>query len=128
MSGVQTLIVTEDDGDQRLDRWFRRHFPNVGQGRIEKLCRKGEIRVDGGRVKSNTRLETGQKVRIPPLPDNDKPKPSPNARISKEDAALIQTHLRRQATSLGKDSARFIEYVSGSHDRIAPHRQEATVR
>lgn len=71
MSGVQTLEVGPDDGDQRLDRWFRRIFPHVPQGRIEKLCRKGEIRVDGGRVKSSTRLEIGQTVRIPPLPDPD---------------------------------------------------------
>ncbi len=69
MSGVQTLHVTVDESDQRLDRWFRRRFPHVGQGRIEKMCRKGEIRVDGGRVKASTRLEDGQAVRVPPLPD-----------------------------------------------------------
>jgi len=70
MSGVQTLVVTDDEADQRLDRWFRRHFPHIGQGRIEKLCRKGEIRVDGGRVKAATRITAGQSVRIPPLPDS----------------------------------------------------------
>ncbi|MDJ0859842.1 MAG: RluA family pseudouridine synthase [Dinoroseobacter sp.] len=69
MSGVQTVVVTQDEGDQRLDRWFRRRFPHVGQGRIEKMCRKGEIRVDGGRVKAATRVEAGQSVRIPPLPE-----------------------------------------------------------
>ena len=51
MSRVQTLTVEEGDGDQRLDRWFKRLFPQITQGRIEKMCRKGEIRVDGGRVK-----------------------------------------------------------------------------
>jgi 23S rRNA pseudouridine955/2504/2580 synthase len=69
MSGVQTLTIGEDDADQRLDRWFRRIFPHISQGRIEKLCRKGEIRVDGGRVKAATRVLAGQNVRIPPLPD-----------------------------------------------------------
>lgn len=69
MSGVQKIQVSEDDGDQRLDRWFRRQFPHVAQGRIEKMCRKGDIRVDGGRVKASTRVEAGQEVRIPPLPD-----------------------------------------------------------
>ena len=48
MTGVQTVTVAEGEGDQRLDRWLRRRFPHVSQGRIEKLCRKGEIRVDGG--------------------------------------------------------------------------------
>ena len=60
MSRVQLLEVNEGDGDQRLDRWFRRLFPQVQQGQIEKMCRKGDIRVDGGRVKSNTRVEVGQ--------------------------------------------------------------------
>ena len=65
MSRVQTLMVTEDDAGQRLDRWMRRHFPHVSQIQVEKICRKGEIRVDGGRVKTSTRLETGQAVRLP---------------------------------------------------------------
>lgn len=69
MSRVQTKTITPDEGDQRLDRWFRRHFPHIPQGRIEKLCRKGDIRVDGGRVRAATRLNVGQVVRIPPLPD-----------------------------------------------------------
>ncbi len=69
MSGVQTLHVSAGEGDQRLDRWFRRRFPHVSQGRIEKMCRKGEIRVDGGRVKPATRVLEGQAVRVPPLPD-----------------------------------------------------------
>ena len=69
MSGVQKIEVAAGDGDQRLDRWFRRAFPHIAQGRIEKLCRKGDIRVDGGRVKANTRVQEGQIVRIPPLPD-----------------------------------------------------------
>ena len=69
MSGVQKIEVSEGDGDQRLDRWFRRMFPHIAQGRIEKMCRKGDIRVDGGRVKASSRVETGQIVRVPPLPE-----------------------------------------------------------
>jgi len=63
MSRVQNIEVRDDEAEQRLDRWFRRHFPHVSQGRVEKMCRKGEIRVDGGRVKSNTRVGPGQTVR-----------------------------------------------------------------
>ena len=80
MSGVQTVTVGPDDGDQRLDRWLRRLFPHLTQGRIEKMCRKGEIRVDGGRVKANTRLEAGQEVRIPPLPEPGGSGPAPKPR------------------------------------------------
>ncbi len=89
MSGVQTLTVAEGDGDQRLDRWFRRQFPHIPQGRIEKMCRKGEIRVDGGRVKAATRLEAGQSVRVPPLPDSEAPEPE-RARVSDADAEMIR--------------------------------------
>lgn len=75
MSRVQTVTVAAHDTDQRLDRWFRRQFPQISQGRLEKMCRKGEIRVDGGRVKASTRLEAGQLVRVPPLPDSAAPPP-----------------------------------------------------
>ena len=60
MSRVQHLVIEEGDGEQRLDRWFKRKFPLIGQGLIEKMCRKGDLRVDGGRVKASTRLEVGQ--------------------------------------------------------------------
>ncbi len=91
MSGVQTLTVQADATDQRLDRWLRRMFPHLGQGRIEKMCRKGELRVDGGRVKPATRLMTGQQVRIPPLPDAGKVYPATSARITEADTKLIQS-------------------------------------
>ncbi|KPP85140.1 MAG: 23S rRNA pseudouridine955/2504/2580 synthase [Rhodobacteraceae bacterium HLUCCO07] len=91
MNSVQTVTVGPGDGDQRLDRWFRRHFPHLPQGRIEKMCRKGEVRVDGGRVKPAHRLVVGQKVRIPPLPEPDAaPKPAPKSTISEADARMIQ--------------------------------------
>ncbi|WP_147114063.1 RluA family pseudouridine synthase [Tateyamaria sp. syn59] len=89
MSGVQTVTVEPGEGDQRLDRWMKRRFPQVSQGMIEKMCRKGECRVDGGRVKSSTRVEEGQQVRIPPLPDRPAPMIQ-KARISDKDAKMIR--------------------------------------
>lgn len=67
MSGVQNREVGAEDADIRVDRWFRRHYPELKHGRLEKLLRTGQIRVDGGRVKASTRLEAGQVLRIPPL-------------------------------------------------------------
>ncbi len=90
MSGVETRQVASGEGDQRLDRWFRRHFPQVTQGAIEKMCRKGEIRVDGGRVKASTRLEEGQAVRVPPLPDAPAPARAKPAAVAEEDAAMMR--------------------------------------
>ena len=90
MSGVQTLTIAADDADQRLDRWFRRLFPHISQGRIEKMCRKGEIRIDGGRVKAATRLEAGQRIRIPPLPTAKASEQKPE-QVTDADAKMIRS-------------------------------------
>ncbi|MEO1537651.1 MAG: RluA family pseudouridine synthase [Pseudomonadota bacterium] len=89
MSGVQQVKVAEGEGEQRLDRWFRRRFPHVPQGRIEKMCRKGEIRVDGSRAKPASRVEAGQIVRVPPLPDTAPPPPVKSS-VSEADARMIR--------------------------------------
>jgi 23S rRNA pseudouridine955/2504/2580 synthase len=67
MTQVQLLPVEADDDDTRLDRWFRRRFPNVTNGKLQKLCRTGQVRVDGKRVDGATRIAAGQTVRVPPL-------------------------------------------------------------
>jgi 23S rRNA pseudouridine955/2504/2580 synthase len=90
MSGVQTVIVGPDEGDQRLDRWLRRRVPHVAQGRIEKMCRKGELRLDGGRVKASTRVMAGQQVRLPPLPEPGERPPAEPFKVSKADAEMIR--------------------------------------
>lgn len=69
MSGVQTRKVKSDEEGMRLDRWFKAHFPQVRHGELEKYLRKGQVRVSGGRVKANRRLEAGEEIRIPPLSD-----------------------------------------------------------
>jgi len=91
MSGVQKIIVADEDTDQRLDRWLRRLFPHVSQGRIEKMCRKGDLRVDSGRVKPSTRVMAGQTVRVPPLPAVDHRPNDMVRRISDADIKMIQS-------------------------------------
>lgn len=74
MSGVQYRTIGPDEADQRLDRWLRKQFPQLSQGLVEKLCRRGEVRVDGGRAKAATRVAPGQVIRVPPLPEAPAPR------------------------------------------------------
>ena len=67
MSSVETRTVEPDEAGMRLDRWFHVHFPGLGFGHLQKLIRSGQVRVDGGRVRTSTRLAPGQAVRVPPI-------------------------------------------------------------
>ena len=67
MSGARQQAVARDEDGMRLDRWFGVHFPQVTFGHLQKLIRTGQVRIDSGRAKTNSRLSTGQLVRIPPL-------------------------------------------------------------
>ena len=91
MSGVQKIVVGPGEGDQRLDRWLKRRFPQLNQGNVEKACRKGDLRVDGGRVKASTRLQEGQEVRIPPLPEDRAPAAPRRDKVTAEDAEMIRS-------------------------------------
>ncbi|SNX68510.1 ribosomal large subunit pseudouridine synthase C [Cereibacter ovatus] len=86
---VQLLKVTADEGEQRLDRWFKRRFPHLTQGAVEKMCRTGQVRVDGARAKASDRVAEGMEIRVPPLPDPDAPRPDA-PRITKSDEQMIQ--------------------------------------
>jgi 23S rRNA pseudouridine955/2504/2580 synthase len=94
VSGVETRTVGADEGEVRLDRWFRRHFPEIGHGRLHKLLRTGQVRVDGHRAQAKARLSPGQTIRIPPLPA-DQPAPARGApdAIDPADAAWLRSRI-----------------------------------
>ena len=69
MKEVRTLYVDAGEDGVRLDRWFKRRWPHLNHIQIQKLARSGQIRVDGGRAKPETRLVAGNQVRVPPLPE-----------------------------------------------------------
>ena len=87
MSGVQQRQVEGDEDGMRLDRWFAHHFPQLGFGRLQKLIRNGEVKVDKAKVTTSTRLSPGQVVRIPPIDDPDTVKP---VKVSDDDAQFIR--------------------------------------
>ena len=84
---TQTLQVTADEDGLRLDRWFKRRLPTLSLSHLNKIVRTGQVRVDGARVKTATRLAAGQKVRIPPMEIAPAP---PKPKISEEDKRAIR--------------------------------------
>jgi 23S rRNA pseudouridine955/2504/2580 synthase len=66
-AGVQTVFVTPDEDGMRVDRWFEARFPGLSFSHIQRIVRKGEVRVNSRRTEPKSRLVAGQAVRVPPL-------------------------------------------------------------
>jgi 23S rRNA pseudouridine955/2504/2580 synthase len=67
VTGVHHLVVDEDSSGQRLDNYLIRELKGVPKTRLYRALRKGEIRINKGRVRADYRLVVGDQVRIPPL-------------------------------------------------------------
>ncbi len=102
---MRHLTVDENSAGQRLDNYLTRELKGVPRTRLYKAMRKGEIRVNKGRVKADHRLAAGDQVRIPPL---RVPAPS--------DAPAIPRYLGEQLAQqivLESDSLLVIDKPSG---------------
>ncbi len=91
MNEVRTLFVAVGEDGSRLDRWFKRRWPHLNHVQIQKLTRSGQIRVDGGRVKPETRLTAGAQVRVPPLPHAPDADERRGGGLSPRDAAFARS-------------------------------------
>jgi 23S rRNA pseudouridine955/2504/2580 synthase len=89
MREVRTLHVAPLEDGVRLDRWFKRRWPHLNHIQIQKLVRSGQIRVDGGRAKVDTKLAAGAQIRVPPLPDA--PNPDERKEISQRDIVFAKS-------------------------------------
>ena len=81
-SHVHTVAVTADEAGMRVDRFLEARFPGLAFSHIQRVIRKGEVRVNGKRTQPKNRLEAGQSVRIPPLRLD---RPPPHAAAGAED-------------------------------------------
>ena len=81
MNEVRRHVVSAEEAGMRLDRWFKLHFPQVTFAYLNKLTRTGQVRVDGARAKTNTRLEADQEIRVPPLAFDTRPADTPKADV-----------------------------------------------
>ncbi len=87
------IEVAADEEGLRTDKWFKRHYPGLMHGALEKLLRTGQVRVNGKRVKSSHRVEAGAVVRVPPLQDKKLPfgrsDSPPKGAVTSENAKLV---------------------------------------
>ena len=67
MTQPRTFTVSEDDDGIRLDRWFKRHMPEVSFNIVSRWARTGQLRLAGKRAVPGDRIEAGQEIRVPPL-------------------------------------------------------------
>ena len=63
---ARTFTVDEDDDGIRLDRWFKRHMPEVSFNIVSRWARTGQLRLSGKRAAPGDRIEAGQEIRVPP--------------------------------------------------------------
>ena len=87
--GVTTVAVTADENGMRVDRFFEGRFPGLSFSHIQRIIRKGEVRVNGKRTEPKARLTAGHSVRIPPL-KIEPPKPREDAPQDQKDRAFLK--------------------------------------
>jgi 23S rRNA pseudouridine955/2504/2580 synthase len=64
---VRKVSIDREQAGQRIDNYLRRELPGIPKGRIYNILRRGEVRVNGGRVRAEYKLQEGDEVRIPPV-------------------------------------------------------------
>ncbi|HEX4848814.1 MAG TPA: RluA family pseudouridine synthase [Novosphingobium sp.] len=87
---VRQFTVAADDDGVRLDRWFKRHLPQVGFATVSRWARTGQIRVDGKRADVADRLSAGQVVRVPPGGDSPDKQTRARKPLTEEQIALAE--------------------------------------
>ena len=88
MPGVEIKKVKAEDDGMRLNRWFMKYYPNLTLGRLQKLLRTKQIKVDGKRAETSLKLAAGSEVRVPPM--DGQPETGANrSEISRRDAEFI---------------------------------------
>ncbi|HEY0105896.1 MAG TPA: RluA family pseudouridine synthase [Rhizomicrobium sp.] len=127
---TETARIAHDEDGIRVDRWFKRHYPALTHGRLEKLLRTGQVRLDGKRVKSADRVGAGQTVRLPPQVIHGKldappPKAKPPQRMdgSLQDAVIYMDKnvivLNKPSGLATQGGSGLTQHVDGMLDSLA---------
>jgi 23S rRNA pseudouridine955/2504/2580 synthase len=114
-TGVQTVAVTPDEAGMRVDRFLEARFPALAFSHIQRIIRKGELRVDGRRVQPKDRLPPDAKVRIPPLRlDQPRPRSASSEADEKTRGFLTSITLHEDADVLVLDKPMGLAVQGGS--------------
>ncbi|MBP8237339.1 MAG: 23S rRNA pseudouridine(955/2504/2580) synthase RluC [Pseudomonas sp.] len=90
-SSVQLLEVAPDHAGQRIDNYLRAQLKGVPKTLVYRILRKGEVRVNKGRIKPDYKLQAGDVIRVPPLrlAERDEPAPLAQGLLERLEAAIV---------------------------------------
>jgi 23S rRNA pseudouridine955/2504/2580 synthase len=94
---VRMIDVTEDQDGQRIDNFLRTALKGVPKSMIYRIVRKGEVRVNKGRVKPDTKLKSGDIIRVPPIRTAKEGDP---VNVSKELIAKLESAIIYESDTL----------------------------
>jgi 23S rRNA pseudouridine955/2504/2580 synthase len=119
---VRQFTVGHDDDGVRLDRWFKRHLPQIGFATVSRWARTGQVRIDGKRADPADRVAAGQIIRVPPG-GNEPAGKGPRARkpLTEEQLALADSmviHRDRSAIVLNKPPGLATQGGSGTFEHV----------
>ena len=114
MTGVRLEAVPAHEAGQRLDRWVARRLPGLPQGRLHKLLRTGQVRVDGRRARAGDRLEAGAVVRLPPSGPAPEVRPAPLPDRLVEEVRGWVLHLDEAVIALDKPAGLAVQGGKGT--------------
>ena len=93
MADPRTFTVADDDDGIRLDRWFKRHMPDVSFNLVSRWARTGQLRLAGKRAVPGDRIEAGQEIRLPPIEvqpaRSGRPEPKRDP-VTEEEAQMVR--------------------------------------
>ncbi len=118
---TQQFKIAQDDDGIRLDRWFKRHYPNLPTGEVQKACRKGLIRLNGAKVKSDARIATAQEISVKFIDLAAAEKPKLENRLS--DAQMVETQRwvlfkNKEIICINKPAGLAVQGGSGLKDHL----------
>lgn len=89
---VRQVDVSADEAGQRIDNFLARHLKGVPKSHIYRIIRRGEVRVNSGRIRAQYKIRGGDRVRIPPVRVSAVSKPAARPVAGLEDRIVFENN------------------------------------